>query len=147
MKKIIRKLRWAFNDASYTVSAFLKPRQKWLTRVIPRKWCDKPELMRDVLFAFIVDYVEGEDGLRFRGHDWKADLEQGHVSQEYIDSTNKILDRIYDVYSYITLERPSLESYLSNDDCSNYIPASKMLGDRDRWALKEIIELREYLWT
>jgi hypothetical protein len=146
MKNTIQKLCWKISNLRYSLSCLFKPRQKWLTRVVPRTWCDKPELMRDVLFAFIVDYVEVEDGLRFRGHDWKADLEQGHVSQEYVDDTNKVLDRIYNVYVFIKTDRPRLEQEIKDSDeyCTQ---AYKMLDDKDKWALKEIVELREYLWT
>ncbi len=43
------------------VTTRLFPRQRWLTKQIPRDWTDKTNLVPDLLFAVVVHFVEEED--------------------------------------------------------------------------------------
>ena len=47
------------------VASRLRPRQRWLTKTIPRHWQDKPELLAETLYTFVRHYVgpDGEDAL------------------------------------------------------------------------------------
>lgn len=47
------------------ISTRLFPRQKWLTKVVPRQYMDRPELLVEVMYAFVVNFVspDGEDAL------------------------------------------------------------------------------------
>jgi len=43
------------------VTTRIWPRQAWLTKALPREWCDLVELIPTMLYASIINYVEGED--------------------------------------------------------------------------------------
>ena len=58
---IIIFYRWFWLDIYYKVICFFTPQQKWLLDVIPNTWKDKPELILDVLYACVVNYVEEEE--------------------------------------------------------------------------------------
>lgn len=47
------------------VASRLFPRQRWLTKTIPRQWQDKPELLAETIYTFVRHYVgqDGEDAL------------------------------------------------------------------------------------
>jgi hypothetical protein len=151
---------WRLSDLKYTISAFFNPRQRWLTKKIPKKWVDKPELIQDLLFAILVNFVEGEKGLEPLDYDWTEDLKKGHVSQEYVDTHNRIHKDIKAVYDYITHERVRLDNEQNealkelSDVCFTEVESfqkvhaiENMINDRDDWAVSEIVRLRRYLWT
>lgn len=96
------------------IRSFFCSRQHWLTRAIPRTYCDKVELVPCVLFAILVDFVEKEKGLSQLDVDWTQDLADGHVSQDYIDTLNAKYGQLRDAYNYIKTERELLQSAYDN---------------------------------
>ena len=90
--------------------SFFIPQQRWLTRVIPRTYCDKVELVPRILFAILIDFVEKEKGLSQLDADWAKELENGHVSQEYVDDVNLTYSELRDAYNYIKTQRDELQS-------------------------------------
>ena len=91
-----------------SISSFFRPRQKWLTKVIPNTWCDKTELIPLLLFTILIDFVEGEKGTDQLNVDWSEDLAAGYVTQEYVDNINLIYGEIQAAYEYVKNERPLL---------------------------------------
>jgi hypothetical protein len=159
-------IRWKRSLAWDELGAWFNPRQKWLTSKIPNTWCDKPELIRILMFEMIVNFVEEEKGLDQFNVDWSEDIKDGYVTQEYVDDRNSIYSQIKIVYDYIKDERPALvkahdESYPEinfntfapvNDVPFNEAYAENnrleaLLEEKDDWALHKIVELREYIWT
>lgn len=149
------------DDVIHPITTWFNPRQKWLTDVIPTRWCDKPELLVAVNFAILVDFVESEKGLSQLDIDWDDELKNGHVSQGYVDQVILIYGELRDVYNYIKTERPDLEKQL-NDSYPPYPDSSgvpyavayaetnrleKLIEQRETWALNKIIEHRGVLWT
>ena len=71
MKNFIKKIKRYFFSITAKANRFywdsirchFIPQQKWLTSSIPKTWCDKPELISDVLFTILIDFVERERGL------------------------------------------------------------------------------------
>jgi len=64
MPDLIITFFYRVGDFYYTqVSSRVNPRQKWLTKKIPRTWCDKVALIPTVLYACIINFAEkdGED--------------------------------------------------------------------------------------
>ena len=52
---------WFWKDFYYkNISCLIWPRQKWLTKKIPKTWSDKTCLIPLILYEMIVNYVEGE---------------------------------------------------------------------------------------
>ncbi len=50
-------------NVRYAIGCILKPKQSYILNTLKISWQDKPELMRDILFAMLVDYFERENGL------------------------------------------------------------------------------------
>jgi hypothetical protein len=42
------------------ISSRLRPRNRWLTKKLPRTWCDKVELIPIVLYEMVIHFVEEE---------------------------------------------------------------------------------------
>jgi hypothetical protein len=145
------------------ISAFFNPRQRWLTKKIPKTWHDKDGLIQIVLFECVVNYVEDENGLKDK-IDWSEDMKNGHISQDYIDHVKDIDGRIRKVYEYITKTRPKLHAQLDAaypeyvglglDITGTYEELygevnriEKEISEKDTWAMQTIVELRECMWT
>lgn len=101
----IRHKYWNLKD---TICNFLNPKQKWITKSIPKHWCDKDELIRNLLFDILVHYVEEENGLQDE-YDWDSDLEQGHVSKEYVNNVLSCDTALRAAYNYIKFERNKIK--------------------------------------
>ena len=99
--------RFYWSDIKYSISAYFNPRQKWLTKTIPNRWCDKTSLIPHLLFTCLVHYVEEEKGLQ-DDYDYSEDLKAGYVSQEYVDNVLTTDRELREVYNYIKTERPDL---------------------------------------
>lgn len=152
------------HDVVYPVTSWFNPKQKWLTRVIPNTWCDKTELIPQLLFACLIDFVEKEKGLGQLDIDWSKELEAGHVSQGYVDNVIKTYTELRDVYNYIKTERAQLEKQ-HNESYPDYpLPPElegkgyyevyaetnrleKLINDKDQWAMHAIVTHVGCLWT
>jgi len=149
IKRLFSSWFWK-NDIWCLLCAWFNPRQKWLTKHIKNTWQDKPELIKDILFACLVHYVEQEKGI----HDpaiYDDDLKAGYISQEYYDSVVTTNTELQDVYNYIKNERPLLEK--EADDAldvmnpEDWIEKDSLLSDKDVWAMTTIAKYSPYLWT
>lgn len=75
---------YKIKDFWYTqISARLWPRQRWLTKQIPRVWNDKVNLIPDLMYAMIVHYVEGEKC--FETICWDENLDNAAMIREIYD--------------------------------------------------------------
>jgi hypothetical protein len=110
MKKLIMLFTnsYARSELYWKIRSFFIPQQRWLTKIIPRTYCDKVELVPRVLFAILIDFVEKEKGLSQLDVDWSKELEDGHISQDYIDDINRTYGELRDAYNYIKHERDAL---------------------------------------
>ncbi|NVM37764.1 MAG: hypothetical protein HWN81_19390 [Candidatus Lokiarchaeota archaeon] len=107
------KLKLLFNrhfwwDFKYRVQCFFKPKQKWLTEVIPDTFCDKVELIPRLLFKCLEHYVEVEckqDHIYDIGYDWSEELKNGHVDQDYADDRMKRDKALLEAYNWIKVGR------------------------------------------
>ena len=141
--------RYFWSNQWYKITAFFNPRQKWLTKHIPNTWQDKPELIQDILFACLIHYVEGEEGLHNASF-YEQDLKDGHLSQEYYDRSVEMNNDLREIYNYIKVERPVLVSKISIDDQIDivaWLKAESTLNDKDIWAMTVIVKYSKYLWT
>jgi hypothetical protein len=157
-----RYLWWTLQDKYYNVKYYIKFPNKWVTKVVPRsRYKDKTEIIEDVLYAAIVDFVEEEKC--FQIIDW-----------EYNDSHKQVGDFIRDCYKWIKIKRPELQKqiddiiykspftvktaqemiYEINNDKRTYeekYPGLEQLKlqlkNKDTYYFTKIVEFREYLWT
>jgi hypothetical protein len=161
IKKLKHKLINTYDKLIYV----LNPRQKWLTSKIPKHWQDKPELLRDIMFAIFVNYIEDECNGKLDPDEFNNDLANGYISLKYVEEHVKRSNELNEIYNYIKFERPKLENDLANsypdveiDQFSNIISRSydeykkafeieKEISISDKWALQTILDYREYLYT
>lgn len=106
------------------ISCFLNPRQKWLTKKIPRTWCDKTELIPLILFECLVNYIEDEEGLR-DDYNYTDDIEKGYITQEQVNDITTRDSELRGVYNYIKHERDELKKQLDNAYPKWIIPTSE----------------------
>lgn len=125
-----------------------RPRQKWLTKQIPKGWCDKTNLIPMVNFAIVVDFVEGEDALNVT--DWEASSQQASDFEK----------QLKDCYDYIKVRRPALEHALDNSypdeetmtgeylvDYADHNRIEIELNKEDTKYLTWIMVNRDFFWT
>ena len=116
--KIKLLFNWHFwYDLKYKVKCFFKPRQEWLTDVIPDTYCDKVELIPRMLFKCLVHYVEVErqaDHLFPLDHDYTEDVREGRISPIEVDVNQKVDRDILKAYKWIVDGRPKLEEKIDN---------------------------------
>jgi hypothetical protein len=142
------KLRVKLSDYWDNICYFFNPRQKWLTKQIPNSWCDKVTLIRDVNFAMIVDFIEGEKC--FERTDYEGSSE-GHI---------KFARELMECYLYIKTRRPMLDkmywdSFPDDDkytgdylvDYAETNRLEKEMEEQDTKWLTWIVTNRGYLWT
>jgi len=125
IKKIFSTYFW--NDLAYRVECFFKPRQEWLTDVIPDTHCDKVELIPSVLFKCLEHYVEVEtqnDWTHPLGYIYEEELKLGYVNQEYVDRVMKIDKDLLKAYKWIKEGRVELKQKI--DDA---YPPRKSISD------------------
>jgi hypothetical protein len=148
-KRLFSPFFWKY-DVWYSLCAWFNPRQKWLTKHIKNTWQDKPELIKDILFASLVHYVEEENGIQDHTV-YDEDLKAGYISQEYYDSVVTTNTELQEVYNYIKHERSILEKVageaLNGDDLGDWFTKESVINDKDVWAMTTIAKYSPYLWT
>lgn len=92
------RIREFFNSIRY----FFRPRQRWLTKVIPNHWCDKTELIYTIIETFIIHFVEGENALKVI--DWN-----------YTPDQKKFAEELQQKYDLIKNYLPALQKELQNE--------------------------------
>lgn len=138
------KLSRAYDSLKYK----LNPRQKWLTKQIPNSWCDKVTLVRDVNFAMVVHFIEGEKC--FENTDYVGSGE----------SHAKFARELMECYSYIKTRRPMLdkmhwdaypnEENMTGEYHKDYAEVNRLekeIEDQDTKWLTWIVTNRGFLWT
>ena len=146
--RIFNSFFWKYN-VWYPLCAWFNPRQKWLTKLISNQWMDKPELIKDILFACLVHYVEEEKGINSREF-YETDYREGYTSKEYLDHCIEVNTDLQNVYNYIKTERPKFELVIEQEWKTNCRIAIKMeseMNDKDVWAMTTIAKYSPYLWT
>lgn len=131
MKKLIMLFTNSYtrSELYWKIRSFFIPQQRWLTKIIPRTYCDKVELVPRVLFAILVDFVEKEKGLSQLDVDWSKELEDGHISQDYIDDINRTYGELRDAYNYIKHERDALLA-AQDDSYPKTLPTNDEKGNK-----------------
>ena len=142
------KLKVKISNLWKKLCCAINPRQKWLTKQIPNEWNDKVTLIRDINFAMIVHFIEGEKCFEYTNYENSGD---GHV---------KFARELMECYLYIKTRRPMLdkqywdsfpkdEEYTGdyNKDYAETNRLEKEIEDQDTYWLTWIVTNRGYLWT
>ena len=101
-------------ELEYKIKCFFKPRQEWLTDVIPDTYCDKAELIPKLLFKCLEHYVEEDTKAGDLDYDWLEEVKEGHVTQEHADEQVKQNNDILRAYKWITMESAELDKQIDN---------------------------------
>lgn len=118
------KLSQIFNKYAWErqidkVRYFFNPRQKWLTKAIPKHWSDKDYLIQTCLFTMLIHFVEVENGLEsIYGPHYEEfsefyDEEQIAAHKKINQERKIIRAEIEAAYNYVKTQRPELEKELS----------------------------------
>jgi hypothetical protein len=130
-----------------------RPNQRWIKQHVEYKgWCDKSELIPQLLFACVINYVEpnGEDC--FNVICWEATPEHSEVEKglrecyEYIKTGRKKLVQEGDN----ELERASGARRIDTtyeEAYGEHDRLEKLLEDTDEKWLIWVVQNRHYLWT
>jgi hypothetical protein len=142
------KIRIALSNTRDWISYTLNPRQKWLTKQIPKSWADKTWLIPELNFAMVVDFVEGEQALDVT--DWDASSE-GH---------SQFAKELKECYDYIKVRRPKLQSQFENSypdeetmtgeyeiDYAEHNRLEVLINKEDTKYLVWIVTNRDYFWA
>ena len=132
----------------------LFPKNKWARKIIPHTYSDKVELIKDFLFASIVDFIENEP---IEITDWDSSKTHkdafrrinkcySFIKKEMPEKQNKIdelMDDLYgdtDINNFFTIEQED-EMFDEINKLSNE------LEQEIQFYCIEIVQLRNYLWT
>jgi len=126
----------------------LNPRQKWLTKKIPKGWTDKTWLIPEVNFAMVVDFVDGEKCFEHTDYENSGELQSGFSKE------------LKECYEYIKTTRPKLQqdhdnSYPDEDtrtgdyniDYAETNHLELLLNKEDTKWLVWIVTNRDFFWT
>jgi hypothetical protein len=130
IKQLFYSYFWS--DLYYKVRCFFRPKQEWLTDVIPDTYCDKVELIPRLLFKCLEHYVEVErkaEWVHDLGYDWAEEVKQRFVSQSYADEQMKIDKEILKAYDWIKTGRIEIDERI--DKAYPNININDMLVKRD----------------
>lgn len=126
-------------DSYWKIHDFFFPKQKWLTKkVIGRSWKDKPELIADILFECVINFVEKEKGV---DDTWK--YEDKYTSYDRENERQEILK----IYRYAKNIRSRLEHKCFESDMKFYRFYEHLYNQYEIEYCKKIIEIKDYLWT
>lgn len=134
-----------WSDLWVDICCFFNPRQKWLTNKISNQWMDKDQLIELCLFESLVDYVENEVGTE--RPDYTKDLQEGWVTQQYVNQSLELFDAIMECYLYIKETRPTMRKQFFEAAYPESLHIEEKMTELDTMVLTKIVELRGYLWT
>lgn len=135
---------WFWKDLKYSISSFFFPRNKWASKLIPRKWSDKPELIQEFLFAALIDYVEQEEGIKGYTEEFLKDCpeHQVHCYRE-----------VCEIYPLVKALPGLMDKNSSEWNCNDesqtkvFMEESTRLEKLEQELCERIVKIRGSLWT
>ena len=146
-----------WKDIKYTVSCFIKPRNKWITKAVGRRWKDKDTVFEDVLFAGIIHYIEEKDALNVISWDnLKAEKEvlikiynwakTGRAEmQQKLDNSYPSIDINKGFHIQYTNKEDAMKEYEKLYGETNRL--EKLIRDTDTEYMTWLVYHRNILWT
>ena len=93
------------------VSSRLRPRNKWLTKKIPRTWVDKDTILEIAVLESLKHYVEGEEAL---GKDM-CHFESNQADPSFPEWQKEKDRSVKHYYELTTIKLPALEKELNEE--------------------------------
>lgn len=150
----LSNLWWDWTHFYYNqISSRIWPRNRWAEKVIPRTWADKPELIREFLFATVRHLVseDGEDC--FNTVEWDENhavklREIAEWAKSGRDVARNHMDSLWSPPEISTENgAPFFIEGSERGDLNAYIAAERAIEDRDTEYLVWIVSNRAILWT
>lgn len=140
------------------IESRLRPRQRWLTKQIPRTWVDPDYIIETCTFAALIYFWEEDAGEATIRYQYEADYtgEYGTTSAESekrVAEYKVIYDRLKAAYDWAKVGRLAEEaahekmSVGGSAKINAWVAKENYIIDQNTFYLKEIIELRKYMWT
>lgn len=126
-----RAMRW-FGD-------IVNPKQRWLTKQIPRYWVDKCDLIPEMLFAAVIHFVQEEDGLTLLARQIEAPGIDGKIDPQRSEEYSRVESDIRAAYEW-ALSRDKLFSTASFEKELVY-------RETDILQMESIVRHHRHLWT
>lgn len=150
-----------YYELKFKVKCFFYSPHRWLYKVVPRTtYKDKYQIIEDVLYGSIVDFVEKEKCF-------------DHIDWEYEESHRRVGEFIKDCYKWIKVNRPEIQNAIDKiqEDAwkkafsgnlkeeMNYYRLSyeekypglneleRNIKEKDNYYLEHIVKYREYFWV
>lgn len=148
-QKLWNKIHFTTYDSVWYVYRLFKPCHQKVRNTIPRQWSDLVELIRDVNFAFIVEFYEDE----YRKESF-ADPDN--------DEAQKVAEFLETSYKYIKEERELLQNKISleldlvwrvdnkeqrSKTYADIFVLEKELESRDTEVLVKLMQYRAWMWS
>ncbi len=146
-----------WKDLKYDISCLFFPRNRWATDVIPRRFSDKVELIKNFLFAAVVDYVEKEKGLE----GWTEEEVEG--MPEHQRNCHREVSEIYPLIKDLPrLQEENMAKYridgsvsvlewlncpIRHEKLKPAMEESDRLEKLEQDLCERIVKIRESLWT
>lgn len=143
-----------WRDLKYKISCLFRHRNQWVIDAIPREWRDKDTVFEEVLFAGIINFVEGEKALetifwkdnhkakiieiynwaKTGRHELEKQINDAYPEIQYFDKHGK--------WNYNSVKSGDYEKLYGEVD-----RLEKLLDDTNTKHLGWLIENRKILWT
>lgn len=141
-----------FHDSKRGLRAIFRPRYTRVRKLIPRTYADVTHLIREVNFAFLLEFKEEADKSYVN---WNATPEHKEfkqwldtacvwIAEGQVNLKNKI-EEIYDQVSLISEGSTYTDKVTPLYDEISRI--EKLMEDTDTNILHKLIEYRSYMWT
>lgn len=145
MNKVIYFLRYRLTNKSYwsriwyeQVSSRIRPRNKWVNKVVPRTFSDKDFIYEEVIFAGLVDFWENDNGESCLRYQWEGD----HDSDEERRAVYKrVYDELLEAYVWAIARKGQWEG--AHTDWKR----EQEVIEEDTKHLSVIVRNRKWMWT
>lgn len=142
-----------WHDLAWGIYRWFKPCHQPVRDAIPRAWCDCTELILQVNFAIIKEFVENEkDSVTWDDPERPGLMAAGKWLRDSYDYITKHRGELQDQYSQalscsnnLPLETRKAMSYEQKYGESNRI--EQEIDDRDKQVLLGLAEHRQWMWT
>lgn len=144
-----------WRDLKYNIKCRIFPRNDWARKAIPNQWHDLDAIFENVLFAGIINYVEGEKCFESLVWDDCAINRKNKKKIEEIykwaktgrAECNEALRKAYPIISPTSFQNRVITKETYEELYGDVNRLEKLLFDTDTKHLVWLVRNRTYLWT
>lgn len=144
-----------WRDYYYTqISCRLRPRNKWLTKKIPRTWIDKDTILEITVIECLKHYVEGEDCFNVLSTTnppeqaaFMAEVKHYYGLTKKIDEMEKELETLWDKVPFDSIWKKEVTKLDYEERYGKIDRLEKEIYDLQTEIMVWVVENRGSLWT